>query len=92
MINMIVYEIFILKWLLLIIYGIFLIINKLNLFCCKIRLCKLIKNVEVYEMIFCIIFLWINYGKKKRSIICKKCFILDIDEWRVKLLCMIVGN
>lgn len=42
---------------------------------------------------------WINYGKIKKKVLFvnkieKKVlmFFIDIDEWRVKLLCMIVGN
>lgn len=42
---------------------------------------------------------WINYGKIKKKVLFvnkieKKVliFFIDIDEWRVKLLSMIVGN
>lgn len=66
MTNTIVYEIFTSKWLLLTTHGTSLIINKSNLLCCKIRLRKLIKNVEAYEMILCTIFWRINHGKKKK--------------------------
>lgn len=74
MTNTIVYEIFTSKWLLLTTHGTSLIINKSNLLCCKIRLRKLIKNVEAYEMILCTIFFANKSWLKKKVLFAKNAF------------------